>query len=470
MQTSRSPTKHASHGLSQLLALLLPMLPGILAAWWLQVYRPWFWAEFLVLALLARGRSWLFALGLALLWGCDFVFAFAQVNLSSSYAEVLELLRYMPYANFGWILAGLVGLMGLVLWGWLCVRVHRLAWSGRGMLLWALALVGIALAWPARNGFDHDEAKLYGIRNAKLAGSWVLDSQYMQRSLSFFEARDTSNDGKFREIAADGSAMRRFSSHHVPAQKVLLIVVESWGLARNAAENQFWQDLWTSPAWRQEGGGLSFQGSTMKGEFRELCGFLPDSLYIDAIPDAAKCWPNALREQGWRTQSFHGASAKMYRREHWYPIVGFEQSYFLPQLLNGSVMCANVPGVCDYSIAPRVVQTLRGDGKQFTYWLTLNSHTPYSESDLSSPQVKDQVCPVLNLQGARCVHAALLYDFMQSLKAALLQDPIPGLQVVLVGDHTPKFFDTQSREDFDDAAVPYMLLRLPGKQEVAATH
>lgn len=104
-------------GLMQLLALLLPMLPGVVAAQWLQLYRPWFWAEFLVLVALTRGRPWLFALGLALLWSADFLFIFAQINLSSSYADVLDLLSYIPHTNVTWIMAGIAGLFVLLLWG-----------------------------------------------------------------------------------------------------------------------------------------------------------------------------------------------------------------------------------------------------------------------------------------------------------------------------------------------------------------
>src|SRR5690606_14876792 len=112
-------------------------------------------------------------------------------------------------------------------------------------------------------------------------------------------------------------------------------------------------------------------------EFRELCGFLPQTLRIDTVPDADKCLPSLLRAQGWQTDAFHGASGKMYRREQWYPDIGFDNSYFLQQMMGSGVLCSNIPGMCDYSIAPRVVQSLQREGRQFTYWLTLNSHAPY---------------------------------------------------------------------------------------------
>jgi hypothetical protein len=253
----------------------------------------------------------------------------------------------------------------------------------------------------------------------------------------------------------------RLLSKDSPPDKVLLVVVESWGLARDPEENLFWQKLWASPSWSLSVGALPFVGATVQAEFRELCGLFPHSLFIEMIPKADKCLPNILRAQGWRTQAFHGASSRMYRRDHWYPLVGFEQSTFFQQLKNESVKCTNIPGACDYSIAHRVVQTLRDDGKQFTYWLTLNSHTPYRASDLSNPAIKDKVCPPLKLNGARCAHAALIYDFMQSLKTELERDPIPGLEVILVGDHVPHFFDAASRKQFDEGAVPYLGLRIP---------
>lgn len=445
-------------------SLLLPMLPGLAGAWAFQVYRPWFWAEFLLLALAARGRPLCFAAGLALLWLADFLFAFAQVNLSSNYDDVLELLGFLPYANIGWILAGIVGLVALVAWGWLCVRIHHMGSPGRSMLVWVLVIASVAVTVPRLDGFNHPEDKLYGIRQAKLAGSWLLDSRFMKQAMAFYEEGYVPDVGVFRPIASKQSAMSRLgdpSQGAVTPDKLLLVVVESWGLVHNKAEKQFWRELWHSPGLRQvDAGSINFLGATLQAEFRELCGLLPQTLRIDEVPQGGNCLPSRLRAQGWQTQAFHGASPRMYRRSDWYPQVGFEHMYFLPELMAGGKLCANVPGTCDHSIAERVVQTLSEPGRQFSYWMTLNSHTPYKLADLSSPDVQERVCPVLQLGGARCAHAALLYDFMRSLKDALLRNPVPGLRIVLVGDHEPKFFDADSRDAFVEGQVPYLVLEV----------
>lgn len=445
-------------------SLLLPMLPGLVAALALQVYRPWFWAEFLLLALAARGRPLWFAAGLALLWLADFLFAFAQVNLSSDYGDVLELLGFLPYANTGWVWACIAGLVALVAWGWLCVRVHHVGSPGRSMLVWALALMGVAVAVPRLDGFNHEEDKLYGIRQAKLAGSWLMDSQFMQQAMAFYEEGYEPDVGKFRPVAPKQSAISKLndSAHNAAMpDKLLLVVVESWGLVHNKAENQFWRELWHSSGLHKvDEGSINFLGATLQAEFRELCGLLPQTLRIDEVPQGGKCLPSRLRAQGWQTQAFHGASPRMYRRSDWYPQVGFEHMYFLPELMTVGKLCANVPGTCDYSIADRVVQTLHEPGRQFSYWMTLNSHTPYKLADLSSPDVPKRICPVLQLEGTRCAHAALLYDFMQSLKGALLRHPLPGLRIVLVGDHAAKFFDADSRDAFIEGQVPYLILEV----------
>lgn len=452
-------------------ALLLPMLPGLAASHALQVYRPWFWAEFLVLAVVTRGRPIWFAIGLVLLWLADFLFSFAQVNLSSNYGEVFDLLSFIPYANVAWILGGVAGFVALVAWGFLCVRVHRAGSVGRPMLLWSLLLLVIALAVPPLNGFEHEEGKLYGISRDKLAGSWFLDSEFMRTSLGFYEEGFSPDVGTFRSLGAHQSAISHLPDPKTP-DKLLLVVVESWGHARDPAENKFWRDLWQSPALREvETGAFASRSPTISAEFRELCGFVPQSLRIDDVPRSAECLPHRLRTQGWRTQAFHGASSKMYKRNEWYPLIGFQRAYFLPEFLaGGAKLCANVPGACDYSIADRVVQSLQQEGKQFTYWMTLNSHTPYKTSDLSDPGVMAQVCPRLKLEGARCAHAALVYDFMQSLKAALLHTPVPGLQIVLVGDHAPKFFDAASRDAVDEETVPYLILQVADQVLAKADH
>lgn len=443
-------------------SLLLPMLPGVAAALVLQVYRPWFWVEFLLLALAARGRPIWFAAGLALLWLADFLFAFAQINLSSNYGDVLELLGFLPYANTGWILAGVAGLVALAAWGWVCVRMHQLGATGRSMLVWALVILGGAVAVPRLDGFNHPEDKLYGIRQAKLAGSWLMDSRFMQQAMAFYEEGYAPDVGVFRPMASKQSAMSRLgdpSQGAVTPDKLLLVVVESWGLVHNEAENQFWRELWHAPGLRQvDAGRINFLGATLQAEFRELCSLLPQTLRIDEVREGGNCLPSRLSKQGWQTQAFHGASPYMYRRSDWYPQVGFEHMYFLPELMTGGKLCANVPGTCDYSIADRVVQTLHEPGRQFSYWMTLNSHTPYKLADLSSRDVPDLVCPVLQLEGARCAHAALLYDFMQSLKGELLRHPVKGLRIVLVGDHAAKFFDADSRDAFVEDQVPYLII------------
>lgn len=448
-------------------SLLLPMLPGLAAALAFQIYRPWFWAEFLLLALAVRGKPLWFAAGLALLWLADFLFAFAQVNLSSDYSDVLELLGFLPYANTAWIMAGIAGLVALAAWGWICVRVHLAGSPGRAMLVWVLAIMGGAVLVPGLDGFDHAEGKLYGIRQAKLAGSWLMDSRFMRETLGFYEEGYAPDLGKFKPIGLGQSAMAHVVSldeqkgRTAMPGKLLLIVVESWGWARNEAENQFWRDLWRVPGLQQlDAGTVHSLGSTLQGEFRELCGMVPQTLRIDDVPYAEDCLPSRLRARGWQTRAFHGASPHMYRRSDWYPKVGFEHLYFLPELMLDGRLCANVPGACDYSIAGRVVQTLREPGRQFSYWMTLNSHTPYKLADLSTPDVPDRVCPVLQLRGARCAHAALLYDFMQSLRNALLRNPVPGLRIVLVGDHEPKFFDAESRDAFIEGQVPYLAIEV----------
>lgn len=453
--------------LAALGAFVLPMLPGVAMAWIFQVYRPWFWVEFLLLALASRGRSLWFAAGVALLWIADFLFVFAQVNLSSSYAEVLDLLEFLPYANTSWIVAGIAGIVALLAWSWLCVCVHCAGAAGRAMLLWALALVGISIAVPKWNGFDHDEGKLYNILHAKLAGSWVLDSRHMRETLGFYEEGYGPDLGKFRPIGAGQSAIDRMDSLDEQAgrtampEKLLLVVVESWGLTHNPVENQFWRELWHASDFLQlDTGSVHSQGSTLQGEFRELCGLIPQTLRIEDVPHAADCLPNRLRAQGWQTRAFNGASPRMYRNGNWYPQIGFAQRYFLPELMLEGKLCANMPGICDYSIADKVVQTLHEEGRQFSYWMTLNSHTPYKRSDLSAADVPAIVCPVLGLDGARCSHSALLYDFMKSLKGALLRNPVPGLRIVLVGDHAAKFFDADSRDAFIEDEVPYLILEM----------
>ncbi|MDM0014134.1 sulfatase-like hydrolase/transferase [Variovorax sp. J22P168] len=445
-----------------LLALCLPMLPAIVAAHLLGFYRPLFWLEFLVLsALVVRRNASLFCAVLALIWIGDFLFGFAQINLSPNYSDVLDLLTYLPYANKGWLIGGAAIIVGLIAWGALCVFVFKRVVNRQFLFIWLVLILGLAVSVPRLTGFEHERQRLYLIQGQKLAGSWLMDTAFMRNSLGFYNEGYAPDIGQFRPIAPSDSAVATLLSGNPLPERLLVVVVESWGMPTRDDEMQFWFDMWKQPGIELlHRGAVKYQGATMTAEFRELCGFVPLSLRIDDVPNGANCLPHKLREQGYQTSAFHGASGKMYRRERWYPQIGFNSTKFMSDLNGRGRWCQNVPGVCDYSIADEVVDSATGEKKAFTYWMTLNSHTPYSLADLSEPSVKDEVCGALKLKEERCDHSALLFDFMRSLQKSLRRESANGLTVLLVGDHTPKFLKGNGRDEFEEDRVPYLIFRV----------
>jgi phosphoglycerol transferase MdoB-like AlkP superfamily enzyme len=153
----------------------------------------------------------------------------------------------------------------------------------------------------------------------------------------------------------------------------------------------------------------------------------------------------------------------MFYRSSWYPKLGFDRSWFGPDLHSeGLPDCPGAfPGVCDASIAGWIGNRLlsgREDKPRFIYWVTLNSHLPEPVRP-NLPQ--DGVCatePDLASSAALCSWFRLVRAVHQSVaEVALLQTDRPTV-FILVGDHAPPFTNAQLRADFSSADVPYEML------------
>jgi phosphoglycerol transferase MdoB-like AlkP superfamily enzyme len=252
------------------------------------------------------------------------------------------------------------------------------------------------------------------------------------------------------------------------APNVVLILVESWGLA---LDPKLAGDLiagYSEPAiankYQVSTGTVPFSGLTIPAEARELCqstmGF--HILKISEV-QTEKCLPRLLQDRGYQSSAIHGYLGQMFYREKWYPEMGFDSRWFKTDLkAAGLPECKGAfPGICDASIARWIDGSILSSDQgrpKFVYWVTLNSHLPVP----SSPDLPaDHVCqaqPALADSSALCSWYRLEKTALQSIQKMAADKTARPTIFVIVGDHAPPFGSPALKADFSAADVPYIIL------------
>jgi phosphoglycerol transferase MdoB-like AlkP superfamily enzyme len=177
----------------------------------------------------------------------------------------------------------------------------------------------------------------------------------------------------------------------------------------------------------------------------------------------AHCLPHVMAAKGYATTALHSFEPQMFWREKVYPNMGFQQTLFRDALYaRGARHCPGLfPGACDRDVPAIIGRQLRAAKQpQFIYWLTLNSHLPV----IGDAMLDTQHCPpdlAARLPGHTmiCRQAVVWRETLDSLDRMLADPALPPVDVLIVGDHMPPYFDQRDRSEFDPGAVPWLLLR-----------
>jgi hypothetical protein len=288
--------------------------------------------------------------------------------------------------------------------------------------------------------------------------------------------------GSYRGVpAADApfssaATQTRFDTLAGDGNHLLVVMVEAMGLPRDPALHRKlmrrWREADIGRIYDVRTGSTPFWGSTTYGEMRELCGRWGDYHALIEERDEG-CLPARLAKQGYRTTAIHGFDESFFKRTGWYPNIGFQQSLFRESLLEqGATKCGGVfPGACDRDVPAMIGERLkRAEGKQFVYWLTLNSHIPVPASEPLRTKDCARFDPALARDHAMICRLFSLWSDIDQGLARMLTDPdLPPTDVLIVGDHAPPFFDRSQRTQFDPARVPWILLRHRQSREAKVT-
>lgn len=448
-----------------LLCWSLPNIPFWLAEHWLGFHRAWFNLDYLP-ALLCFVRGWRIpgvALGL-IAFSLDALSAIAQVYLLIDPLQFLQLLGYTEHAN-GWYLATALASLALMttLLGWLARRTYTV--GGRPLLLAALPLsllnIGALYAHQAAPaGYPWLDERTV------IAGSQteLMYRHFYQGILGYaFSHAGELQVSRWKQPTATNQA---WGPQRVLPSKLMLIVVESWGMPKDNTWLQ-WQlaSLREHPERLQilQQGNVAFGGGTVSGELRELCTAKPSSILVDSTiaqklaNQGLDCWPQRLARQGYATHSLHAASGSMYNRADWYPVIGLQTPVFMPDFPEKAERCFSFPGLCDISLVDHVAHVFSAQQPTFLYWLTLNSHLPYDARDIHN----GRQCPApAETPVSVCRYLRISGEFFDALTQLLLRPEMQGTDVVIVGDHTPPFPEAEARQMFDPRHVNYLHLQV----------
>ncbi|MFD1261922.1 sulfatase-like hydrolase/transferase [Entomomonas asaccharolytica] len=230
--------------------------------------------------------------------------------------------------------------------------------------------------------------------------------------------------------------------HQPLNQKLLLIVVESWGQPLNQAiQEDILKTLKTKTDSFEyfKQGDFLFRGFTVEGELRELCQLYPSTVDLYQIKTGFQnCMPHTLNKLGYETQAIHGGSSTIYGRKEWYPKAGFKTQTFQEEL-NKPVNCIPFNGICDWDILPFLKQSFAQDKKLFNYWLTLTAHYTYYQHDIHNERFN---CTTYNLPetGDACRSLKLQAQFFDYIAEFVTSPEMQGVEVIIVGDHPPPLF------------------------------
>ncbi|WP_143821770.1 sulfatase-like hydrolase/transferase [Moraxella bovis] len=224
------------------------------------------------------------------------------------------------------------------------------------------------------------------------------------------------------------------------SDKKLLIVAESWGVARHdSTQKDILAGIYNQTDRLKfiKDGYFDFAGATVEGELRELCLLDVEGGYAFnkvANKEFDNCLPNQLKRMGYHTIGMHGGFSQIYERDFLYPKMGFAETVFAEHH-GDKKRCEAFNGICDNELFDIVAESFATHDKNFFYWLTLTSHSHYPRGDIINHRLD---CNKHNLpKGDICNNFMLHAQFFDGLGELIKRPEMAGVEVIVVGDHMP---------------------------------
>lgn len=435
-----------------LFGLILPNSAFIAASQWLEISRPlinWDYAfSALLIALGWRKIGILISLAFLLI---DTLTLASQILPFTRLNEIAYLLKFATTASsfHSTLLITTVILIFL--------KSLSLAYSGEKITR-AQALIlfnTITLATVISNLLPSSEESKFYQQKKTLISSQTVNFLSSRQSvfLSFF----TESGQALTPLPRAGSASNAWKGQL--KNRLLLIVVESWGAVKDPALQKTLIAPLASHTYNiAQHGEINFTGVTLGGELRELCHLHPNHFNLsEQLIGFEDCLPNRLKKLGYATKGMHGAVSLMYDRRKWYPRAGIDDPIFFESKA-WPRRCYSFPGACDIDMLGELETFFSLSGKRFFYWLTLNSHSRYDPRDIKLDKFNCQKY-LIPTDSESCRNLKLQAQFFYSLSKSLEKLSMRDIDIIIVGDHTPVIMNlSEKHQVFKDGTVPWLRL------------
>jgi hypothetical protein len=295
-----------------------------------------------------------------------------------------------------------------------------------------------------------------------------------------YQTRISARQGRFQVADSRSATAIALKAGAIPVRDgdkkpdIVVIVVESWGYSMDVTLRNSLVSLYTKAELAKKyeilRGTVPFFGSTVTGEVRALCSSKGGFEVLNASPtELQKCLPDRLASLGYRNIALHGMDGHLFKRNEWYPKIGFDEVWFRDRFQEqGLPNCPGAfPGTCDASVANWIGDRLEKNeaSPRFIYWITLNSHLPLPNPPLLQNPVSCSITDATRQMPALCAWYQLENNVHQAIADLALRASARPTVVIVVGDHAPPFSEPKLRDGFSDSVVPYVIL-IPTSEDV----
>lgn len=450
-----------------LILVFLPTLLFLSSKLWMEIDRSIFVYEYLFILLFISFNvrpliTWMFFLFFLFI---DFTSVFSKLYLFN-FIEFINIIKYFGNYDFNTMQLGLLTILFFILFAfYFLFRVIKNKIGGDKLFLKLFLIVFVSIfALDNLNGSSilvkyNSSLHFY---NSNFAGSPLLSL-----SKNLINLKVNSDKPLLHPTLSESITFNQYVKDDSSNQ--MLIIVESFGLIQDSLKrNEFQNAISTVFRYKHlktRWGQTKFTGSTTRSELRELLNCVGDyRFFIDA--NKAQKIKSIFRikiQQGYVTNAIHSYKANMFERDIWWKNIGVNNVYFSDdvQSLNNykNELNNDTPfiSVNDEEAFDFIQSKTSSSGKQFSYFLTENSHLPFkgiinksgishlfnidSETKLSE-EAKNQSKRISNF----LVYVARHLDSNKFQK------------LIIVGDHMPPFLKKEDRAFYSDKFVPYCIV------------
>jgi len=439
--------------------ILVPNLAFLILAQAIGLSRPWLNVDYAAVALLLMvGPFWLAATAFCAFLFFDLAAVVGQMMPFLRLQDALYLSQFLGIAPNSYKAVAVLVLMLAGVSLWLFGRLER--WSSRPAVMVVVNLfVYVYVIFVFAVDAPSEGESIWRVNNEKWIASQTVFNVDV-RGGGFVKSFRLEGD-PFEPSLYDGVTAPLFEVARPETDKILLVVVESWGVSSAPVMADVLEPLLDRKASfkKFKRGESFFSGATVAAELRELCQYHAKHFNLKSAEDGFQsCLPNRLRRAGYDTIGMHGAAGTMYDRAYWYPRAGFEQTIFY-ETKSWEHRCYSFPGACDFELMAEVPRFFAEVDKGFFYWLTLNSHYFYDNRDIHLDRF-DRAKYGMDADPQVCRNLKLQAQFFHYFSKMLERPEMADVEVMIVGDHDPIISNEETYEEyFKKNRVPWIKLR-----------